>query len=176
MAATRDIRIPADSVLALRRALARTVGAAEAASALREAGNAAGDLLHERLTRGAERDALGETPRESFWQRLSALFRELGWGSMEHQDLHPGVGALVGRDWFEVDPAARRPSCPFTTGVLANILGRVAGGEVAVLQVECPDEGPRCCRFLFGGPDVLQELYGDLREGRDLQAALGALR
>lgn len=172
MAATRDIRIPADTILTLRRALVRELGAEAAGRALQEAGHAAGDAFHDRLARG---DDLGQTPSASFWDRLAALFRENGWGAVEHHALHQGVGALDARDWFEVDASAKRPSCPFTTGVLANILGRVAGGEVAVLQVALPDGAPGGCRFLFGGPDVLQRLYGGLREGRDLEAALGAL-
>lgn len=173
MAATRDIRIPADSILTLRRSLVRQLGAEAAGRALQEAGNAAGDAIHDRLARTG--DDLAGTPRESFWARLTGLFRELGWGTLEHQELHPGVGALVAREWFEVDRDARRPSCPFTTGVLANILGRVAGGDVAVLQVECLDAAPGCVRFLFGSGDVLQAVYGGLREGRDLDAALATL-
>ncbi|HSH45518.1 MAG TPA: hypothetical protein VK966_06665 [Longimicrobiales bacterium] len=170
--ANRDIRIPADSLLTLRRSLTRQLGAEAAMRALQEAGNAAGDAVHHRLARGGD---LGDIPRESFWTRLADLFREQGWGTLEHQELHPGVGALVARDWFEVDPEARRPSCPFTTGVLANILGRVAGGEVAVLQVDCPDGTPGCVRFLFGSGPVLESVYGGLREGRDLETALASL-
>ena len=173
MAATRDIRFPADALLALRRTLVRDVGAEAAGRALQEAGNAAGDALFDRLARTA--DALADTPSTSFWDRLASLFREMGWGTLEHLDLHPGVGALDARDWFEVDRSARRPTCPFTTGVLANILGRVAGGEVAVLQVPLPDGTPGGCRFLFGGAAAVERLYGGLREGHDLQAALGAL-
>ena len=173
--ATRDIRLPADAILALRRTLVREVGAEATARALQEAGNAAGDALHARLARSSEGDGLGQTPSGSFWDRLAGLFREMGWGTAEHRDLHPGVGALDVRDWFEVDPGGRRASCPFTTGVLANILGRVAGGEVAVLQVDLPDGAAGGCRFLFGGADALQRLYGGLREGRDLEAALGSL-
>lgn len=172
--ATRDIRIPADSILTLRRSLVRQVGADAAARALQDAGHAAGDAIHDRLARGAGQE-LGTTPRQSFWGRLGDLFRELGWGTIEHQELHPGVGALVAREWFEVDPGAARANCPFTTGVLANILGRVAGGDVAVLQVECPDGTDGCVRFLFGSGDVLHTIYGGLREGRDLDTALATL-
>lgn len=175
MAATRDIRLPANVILSLRRTLVREIGAEAAARALQEAGNAAGDALHDRLARGVETDGLGRTPSGSFWDRLTSLFREMGWGTAEHQDIHPGVGALDVRDWFEVDPQARRVSCPFTTGVLANVLGRVAGGEVAVLQVDLPDGATGGCRFLFGGPEPLQRVYGRLREDGDLQAALAAL-
>jgi predicted hydrocarbon binding protein len=175
MASNREIRIPADSILALRRSLTRQLGAAAAAQALQEAGHAAGDVLHDRLARGNAGDGLGSLPTDTFWTRLGSLFREAGWGTVEHEELHPGVGALVARDWFEVDPDTRRPSCFFTTGVLANILGRVAGGEVAVLQVECATSEPGCCRFLFGSGPVLQEVYAALRDGRDLETSLGAL-
>lgn len=175
MAATRDIRIPADAILTLRRALVRDLGAEAAGRALQEAGNAAGDALYERLARSLQGDGLAGTPSASFWDRLAGLFREMGWGTLEHRGLHPGVGSLDARDWFEVDPDAARPSCPFTTGVLANILGRVADGDVAVLQVPPEDGAPRACRFLFGGEAALERLYGGLREGRDLKTALGAL-
>lgn len=173
MAATRDIKLPADSILALRRSLIRQIGSEAAVRALQEAGNAAGDAFFDRLA--PDPSALAETPHDSFWDRLAALFREVGWGNVQHESPHPGVGALVARDWFETDDADTRPSCPFTTGVLANILGRAADGEVAVLQVPCEDGGARCVRFLFGAPAVLDRLYSGLREGQDVGAGLAAL-
>ena len=174
MIPTRDIRIPAATIVTLRRTLTREIGAEAAGRALQEAGSAAGDALFDRLARTTG-DGLGDTPSESFWGRFSGLFREIGWGTIEHQPLHQGVAALDARDWFEVDTESRRATCPFTTGVLANVLGRIAGGEVAVLQVPSPDGAHGACRFLFGGPEAVERLYGGLREGHDLQAALGAL-
>ena len=172
MAPTREIRFPVDSLLALRRALIRQLGAEAAARALQEVGHAAGDALFRRLGEG---DELAHTPSETFWQRLAAVFRELGWGTLEHRSPHPGVGALVARDWFEVEEDTDHPDTPFTTGVLANLLGRTAGQDVAVLQVPCEDREPGCVRFLFGAPSTLDRLYDGLREGRDVQAGLGAL-
>lgn len=173
MPSNRDIQIPGESIIALRRSLVRQSGVEAAARALQEAGHAAGDALHERLRRTADQELDG-VPSATFWDRLNGLFRELGWGSVEHQELHPGVGALVARDWFEAAGAAR-PNAWFTTGVLANILGHVAGQEVAVLQVECPDRTPGCCRFLFGAGAVLQEVYEGLSQGEDVDATIGAL-
>jgi predicted hydrocarbon binding protein len=173
MPATRDIQIPAESILALRRALVRQVGREAADRALQEAGHSAGDALFARL--GGDAGQVGDTPLQTFWDRLAGLFRELGWGSVEHQTPHPGVGALEARDWFEVDESASRPTSPFTTGLLANLLGRAAGGEVAVLQVACEGSGARCARFLFGAPPVLDRLYSGLREGQDVDAGLAAL-
>ncbi len=166
----REIRIPADSLLALRTALRQELGGSAATVVLQQAGHAAGDALYDRLDRD---EALGETPQATFWARLSGMFREMGWGTVEHQQLHAGVGALVARDWFEAE--ATQPTCPFSTGVLANILGRVAGREVAVMVVPCDDETPGCCRFLFGAGPVLQQVYTGMREGHQLEASLGAL-
>jgi predicted hydrocarbon binding protein len=173
MATNRDIRIPAQSIHAMRRSLYADMGVEQAGRALQEAGHAAGDAVFERLSR-ALGDDLMRMPSGSFWDRLAALCRDLGWGSIRHEELHPGVGALVATDWFEVE-AGQKPSCPFTTGLLANLLGRVAGEDVAVLQVDCPNGEPGCVRFLFGAGPTLHEVYSALREGRDLEASLSAL-
>lgn len=173
MTATRDIQLPAESILALRRSLIRQLGHEPAIRALQEAGHAAGDVLFDRM--GQDAEAVEALPRDTFWGRLAAVFRELGWGTVEHESPHPGVGALRARDWFEVEESARQPLCPFTTGVLANILGRAADGDVAVLQVPCVNGAPRCVRFLFGAPAVLDRLYSGLREGQDVGAGLAAL-
>ena len=172
MDSNREIRIPAASVLALRTTLRQEVGAQAATLALQKAGHAAGDALFERLGTDA---GLEDTPQATFWTRLSSLLRDIGWGAVEHEELHPGVGALHATDWFEVDPAAGTPTCPFSTGVLANIMGRVAGQDVAVMVVPCDDGGDRCCRFLFGAGPVLQQVYAGLRDGGELEATLGAL-
>lgn len=176
MATNTDIRIPADSMHALRRSLSSELGGEAAGRALQEAGYAAGDALYDRLARTLGQDGLEATPSSSFWDRLASLFRELGWGAVRHEEMHPGVGAIVATDWFEVAGATGQARCPFTTGVLANLLGRVAGGDVAVLQVGCQGEEPGCARFLFGSGAALDGLYSGLREGHDLETALDALR
>lgn len=172
MASNREIRIPVASVLALRTTLRQEVGGPAATLALQKAGHAAGDAIFARLQNDG---ALDDTPRDTFWGRLSSLFKEMGWGSVEHQDVHAGVGALLARDWFEIDPAATTPTCPFSTGVLAKILGHVAGRDVAVMVVPCEDGSDGCCRFLFGAGPTLQQVYAGLREGSALEATLGAL-
>jgi predicted hydrocarbon binding protein len=173
MASTRDIRFPVDSVRALRRTLIREMGPDAATRALQEAGHAAGDALFQRL--GEDADAIGQTPQDTFWHRLADLFRELGWGTVRHETPHPGVGALVASEWFEGEEDGGAGAAPFTTGVLANVLGRAAGGEVSVLQVPCEADDGRCLRFLFGAPAVLDRLYSGLREGADVETSLGAL-
>lgn len=174
MATQRDIRIPADSIHAMRRSLASELGSEAAARALRDAGHAAGDALFQRIVRDPSADP-GSTAAATFWDRLATVFRELGWGTARHEEVHPGVGALVVAEWFEVDAATGRAVCPFTTGVLANVLGRIAGQDVAVLQTECPDGRPGCARFLFGSAEVLDGVYAGLRDGRDVATALASL-
>lgn len=174
MESNRDIRIPARSILALRRTLVKELGLDAAAPALQAAGYAAGDALYDRLVRGLDGD-VAATSSGAFWKRLAALFRELGWGTLQHEELHPGVGALVAREWFEVDPSTGGGSCVFTTGVLANLLGRAAGNDVAVMQAPCDDGEAGCARFLFGAGPVLEDVYAALREGRDLRDSIAAL-
>ena len=71
--------------------------------------------------------------------------------------------------------SASRPSCFFTTGMLANLLGQAAGGDVAVLEAECRSRGDERCRFLFGSPAALDALYTRLRAGEDIQESITAL-
>jgi hypothetical protein len=174
MASNRDIRIPADFVLAIRKTLQRELGPEHAGQAIQEAGHSAGDAIYARLTRSEGHEALAATPSAAFWNRLSALFREMGWGAIRHEELHEGVGSLVATDWFEVDPGDPG-RCPFTTGVLANLLGRLAGAGVAVMQVPCGNGQNDCARFLFGSESVLDGLYSGLHAGRDLTESLSTL-
>lgn len=182
----------------LRRSLEASVGPDTAASALQRAGHEAGDAIFEALRDAVLRDALrGEeilpnvvAPEDApptnalaaldeseFWKRLSALFAERGWGELLFSEVHAGIGALESSDWAEADPsaAALRPSCHFTTGLLANLLGRVAESEVGVLEVECRSRGDLHCRFLFGGRSALEHLYTGIRAGAEVAEAIGRL-
>jgi hypothetical protein len=86
------------------------------------------------------------------------------------------VGALDSGNWVEVQPeSATRPSCYFTTGLLANLLGQAADAEIAVLEVECRSRGDERCRFLFGAPVTLDELYGRLRSGEPVDQSIASL-
>jgi predicted hydrocarbon binding protein len=168
-----ELAIPVASLSALRHALTAEVGADKAASALRAAGHAAGDAWYPQLNRGEEGDVAAST----FWRRLNQLFSSRGWGSLTHSPLHPGVGALDAADWVEAQPesAEPRPSCSFTTGLLANILGNVAGSDVAVLEVECRSAGDARCRFLFGSAEALNAVYERVSTGDAVDAALSGL-
>jgi predicted hydrocarbon binding protein len=77
----------------------------------------------------------------------------------------------------EADPesGATRPSCFFTSGLLANLLGRAAGAQVSVLEVQCRSRGDHECRFLFGSDEALYAVYESLRSGQDVERSLAQL-
>jgi predicted hydrocarbon binding protein len=167
-----ELAIPVASLAALRKALIAEVGADAAARALRVAGYAAGDAWYPQFANGSQ-----DVPENTFWRRISQFFISHGWGTLTHAALHPGVGALDTVDWVEADPAAgeTRPSCFFTTGVLANLLGNVAGSDVAVLEVECRSTGHDRCRFMFGSAEALNALYSRVASGAPVDSALSEL-
>ncbi|MBI4408194.1 MAG: hypothetical protein HY561_00705 [Gemmatimonadetes bacterium] len=175
-----ELALPVASLTALRQALLEEVGDDGAARALQRAGFAAGDAFFDLIARAAGGDAAqpAHIAESLFWRRLSELFAARGWGRLAHEAVHAGVGALDSSDWIEAETAqaAQRPNCFFTTGLLANLLGRTAGADVAVMEVECRARGDLRCRFLFGGASALEALYADLAAGRDLEASLAALR
>jgi len=173
-----ELALPVASLAALRRALEESVGPETAAHALQSAGNAAGDAFYQILGGGPEADTSPAEWGESvFWRRLSDLFSRRGWGRIANEAVHAGVGAIDAFDWVESDPelAASRPGCAFTAGLIANLLGRVTGSEVAVLEVECRSQGDARCRFLYGSPVVLDAVYNQLRSGTQVDDSLAAL-
>jgi predicted hydrocarbon binding protein len=180
-----ELALPVRTLKALREALAVEVGEGAAARALREAGAAAGETMLRTFAAtvgagGEEREirsAIASLPDNRFWSALSAFFASRGWGRITFTPLHEGVGALEAPDWIEADPdrGSARPSCFFTTGMVAGLLGRVTGEEVAVLEVECRSRGDARCRHLFGAPEALETLYASIATGQDVDASLAAL-
>src|SRR3569833_2056315 len=128
-----ELAIPVASLAALRVALANEVGPDNAARALAAAGHAAGDALFTQL------DDVASLSETDFWRKIANLLGARGWGTLIHSQPHDGIGALAANDWVEANPEANasRPSCFFTTGMLAHLLGNAAGSPVAVLEVAC---------------------------------------
>ena len=172
-----ELALPVASLDALRVALIDTVGADAAAHALRAAGYAAGDAFFGILA-GPDADDPGAATADRFWRDLARLFASRGWGQLSFRRAHDGVGSLEATDWVEarMDASAEQPSCHFTTGALANILGRTADGEVAVLEVECRSRGDQRCRFLFGSADAVYRLYDQIAAGTSADSAVAELR
>lgn len=173
---SRDLALPAAALTHLRRALRSEAGPLQATHALHDAGFATGDALYDEFAKMAGDDP-SELDEVRFWQALSRFFDGRGWGRVEHERLHPGLGLVRARSWAECDPEGdeAQPGCAFTSGLLAHILGRVAQGPVAVLEVGCRSSGSDHCEFLFGSEGAVHEVYGKLLDGRSLDAVLQTL-
>ncbi|HSJ07107.1 MAG TPA: V4R domain-containing protein [Longimicrobiales bacterium] len=170
---TPEVALPVAALGAVMEALNAQLGPEAAADALRTAGYAAGDAFF-RILAGSSPDELKTLPADRFWGRLGMLFSARGWGHFRYEQAHPGVGSLESADWVEsrTDSVAEQPACHFTTGLLANLLGNVAGAEVGVIEVECRSRGDGRCRFLFGGTDAVYAVYHRMAEGESSDAAL----
>jgi predicted hydrocarbon binding protein len=170
-----EISIPAQTLSQLRRSLREEVGPLSAIQALHGAGYATGDLLFESFSEHLNGPA-AETGADALWSSLSEFFATRGWGSLVHESLHPAIGVLRSEDWAEADPSTEsQPSCAFSTGLLSSLLSRVAGGPVAVLEVECRSRGDAACAFAFGSEPAIQHVYARLLEGADLEEAVSTL-
>ncbi|MBA2244696.1 MAG: hypothetical protein H0W11_07045 [Gemmatimonadetes bacterium] len=177
--AARSLRLPPGSLRALHQALARGHDPVESATLLREIGYEMGDVFYDALEEAlaqAPEESLRSLPPERFWSGCSAFFEQHGWGGLRWAKLHPAVAALDSPDWIESEERREpHPACHLTTGLLAKLLSRAAGGDIAVLEVECRARGDQRCRFLFGGPEALDLLYREIRAGTSYTAALAQL-
>lgn len=137
---------------------------------LQEAGYAAGEGLYRSFAAinnpaDLDADVLGET--------LSEFFTVGGWGNVTITPVGTGALALDSTDWVEAEPGtAQAPMCFFSTGMLADFLGRLSDETVAVLEVECRSRGDARCRFLSATPAVLERVYNDMTAGRTYEEAL----
>lgn len=169
---------PRASLTALRRALLRDHGP-EAAAALQEAGYAGGETVYRAFTGWlAERTDINaeQLDVDAFQERASEFFSEFGWGTLSVGSLDDAVATLDASDWWEGDGEDRldAPGCHLTTGLFADLFGRLAGTQVAVLEVECRAMGHSHCRFLVGSPEVLEFVYEDMTEGKSYQDAVAS--
>jgi bacteriochlorophyll 4-vinyl reductase len=169
---------PRGSLTALRRALIRDHGP-EAAGALQEAGYAGGETVYTALTNWlAERTDIGaaQLDVDAFQHRASEFFSEFGWGTLSVGAIHDAAATLDASDWWEADGESNldAPGCHLTTGLFADLFGRLAGTQVAVLEVECRAMGHEHCRFLVGSPEVLEYVYEEMADGASYQDAVAA--
>jgi predicted hydrocarbon binding protein len=164
------------SLLSLRAALLRD-GGPLATVQLQEAGYAGGDALFATFQQWlAERTDIPaeHLDLESFQQRLSEFFLESGWGRLEIGTINDMVATLDSDDWGEAEGSMQveHPSCHITTGMFADLFGRLAGAPVAVLEVECRSAGDDRCRFLIGNPEVMDAIYDEIGRGATYEAAV----
>lgn len=179
----QTLKFPPSTLAAIHRAALQGRSPAEAAALVRQIGFETGEgfleafthwLEHHRQDPGADPASLNA---DDFWQHLSAFFGSLGWGRLEFEQLHAGVGALTSTEWSEADAGSetRQPMCHFTTGMLADLLSRLIGSDLAVLEVTCRSRGDAGCRFLIGSADALQMVFDGLRRGQEVESAVRSL-
>jgi len=108
-------------------------------------------------------------------EALRGFFGDFGWGTLTVSELAPAVLALDSEDWAEAAPdqGSSYPACHLTSGLLADFFGRMAGGQIAVMEVECRTRGDARCRFLVGAPESLSILYDRMSKGLSYDEALG---
>jgi len=171
------LRVGGGLLRRLRTVLERDLGE-QAAPALQEAGFAAGDELYDAwATWVGKRSGVadpGQLDATHLGEMLGAFYADLGWGHLQVQRMGAAL-AVDSEDWAESDPAATTPgpACHVTAGVLAGMLGRLAGEYVAVMEIECRSRGDERCRFLAGSAETLQAVYEGVSDGRDYRNVLG---
>jgi predicted hydrocarbon binding protein len=149
----------------------------QAIAVLQEAGYAAGDATYRSFAgwlpgrAGVERpedldaDLLGEV--------LSEFFEASGWGTMAMTPVGTSALALDSSNWAESEPGtSESPMCFFSAGMLADFLGRLSDQPVAVMEVECRSRGDERCRFLSATPEMLEQVYERMTQGRSYEEAL----
>ena len=153
----------------LRASLERDAGI-QAATHLQEAGFAGGEELYNEfadwLRTERKVDPPGDLDVKFLGETLSAFFEERGWGKLSSMPLG-AVLALDSENWAEALDHAQVdfPSCHLSCGLLADFLGRLSQGSVAVMEVECRSRGDKRCRFLAGAPESLGILYDRMALG-----------
>ncbi len=105
---------------------------------------------------------------------LSMFFQAMGWGAVTVAPLGGAALVVDSSDWAEADPgSAEVPMCFFSSGMLADFLGRLSGEPVAVMEVECRSKHDPRCRFLSAAPDTLNAVYEQMTQGKSYEQALG---
>lgn len=162
---------------ALRRVIAQQ-NPTDFAHSLLEAGYTAGEDIYACFLRWlpgyAGTDDPGQLDEAVLGEVLSEFFKSLGWGTVTVERLGTAGLTVDSGDWVEAEPGvnATQPSCHLSAGLLANFLGRVAGTDVAVMEVECRSCNDARCRFLAGSAETLTVVYDAMANGRDYRQAL----
>jgi len=175
-----DIPLSASALVALSPRALHALRDRAGAQALQEAGYAAGEATFNAFatwlpqTAGVDHPADLAAPRLA--EVLSQFFTALGWGAMRVTPLGEAAVAVDADLWAEAAPDAhlQYPSCFFTSGMLADFMGRMASAPLAVMEVECRSKGDARCRWLLGAPETLGAIYEHMTQGADYLAVLGA--
>ncbi len=150
----------------------------EAAQLMQGMGYAAGTDLHAAfaawLPTRTDASRAAELAVANLGAILTQFFNETGWGSVTLESLSPAVLAVDAEASPEVDREAGydSPGCFVMSGMLAELLGGIAGSALAVMEVECQSLGGTRCRFLVGAPESLKTVYQHMSQGGDYTQAI----
>ncbi len=164
------------SLQAFRHAL--SAPPADPAAFLQETGYGAGDdiwaLFLKWLPTVAGVNDPAELDAAHVGEVLSEFFQSIGWGSVTIEPLGQAGLTVDSADWAEAEPGtnATAPGCFYTSGLLTALLGRLAGGDFAVMEVECRSCNDARCRFLAGSPDTLNTVFEAMSAGKDYRQAM----
>lgn len=179
LGATALSAFPRASLTTLRASLVRDLGDGFA-TVLQEAGYAGGESVLAAMRGWCAANGLNapETLAYAQFQQAAArFFAETGWGAVTLEPLGDAAVAFDSPDWAEADltSAMPYPSCYYTAGMLADLFGRVADGQIGCLEVECRSAGAARCRFLLASPAVIAHVYQKLTEGVGYEDSLREL-
>ncbi len=151
----------------------------QAITILQEAGYASGEGVYRSFCEWLPGQAGVDKPQDLdvavFSEVLAAFFRTAGWGTLTVAPIGTGALAVDSADWVEAEPGtAQMPMCFFSSGMLADFLGRLSGETLAAMEVECRSRNDGRCRFLTATPPVLQRVYEEMTQGRTYLQALRA--
>jgi hypothetical protein len=172
--APREIAVPISIFSSLHNALEKEAGALPTIHALQHAGYEAGTAAAASFAGAGDVTGMGQS---AFWAKLTDFFSRRGWGTLDQSGEHRAISLLSSADWAEasLDAVDSDSSCYFSAGFLSGLLSELAGGPVAVLEVDCRARGADRCCFAFGSEVAIHDLYGHLLDGSDLDDALAAL-
>ncbi|MGI9627356.1 MAG: hypothetical protein ACR2QM_11020 [Longimicrobiales bacterium] len=158
-----EVRLPLSTVSSLEAVLGE-----ESPRLLLDLGREAGQLLSDALR--AEEGEQDDQPIERFWSTLRAFFQERGWGDLDVEQPHPGVGLIRAEPPQESGFPAR-----FFGATLGGLLSSVAGDRVAVTALEA-DQGDERQLFAFGAPDTISRFVAEVRHAEgNVPEALGRI-
>jgi len=145
---------------------------------LQDAGFAAGEGVYSAFAEWLAGQTGGTTPPDLDAARLnemlSGFFEASGWGAISLRPIGSAL-AIDSSDWAEAEPgSADAPMCYFSSGMLADFIGRLSEETVAVMEVECRSRNDGRCRFLSASPEILNTVYEQMAAGKSYEEALGA--
>jgi len=150
----------------LRSAVVASGDPESAVTALREAGYAGGEAVHDAfeqwLGERGEIGGSGDLSLSEFGEKAAEFFRDAGWGDLTFShDESEGIAMIdIDNCWESSGTADDASGCHITTGLLAAFFGQIAGYPISVLETECSEDGR--CRFVFGNAEVMQYRWESL--------------